>query len=93
VKSERWTKETDLEIEAIERNNIWELIELPAGGKKIGVKSIYKTKLNKNGEEWINTALGWYKKDTLVNIKVDYAKVFALVALLNIIQILISLAT
>jgi hypothetical protein len=67
VKSEKWTKEMDFEIEAIERNNIWELIELP--GKKIGVKSIYKTKLNKNGEEWINTTLGWCKKDTLENIK------------------------
>jgi hypothetical protein len=69
VKSEKWTKEMDFEIEAFERNNIWELIELPAGGKKIGVKSIYKTKLNKNGEEWINTTLGWCKKDTLENIK------------------------
>jgi hypothetical protein len=26
------------EIEAIERNNTWELIDLPPGGKTVGVK-------------------------------------------------------
>ena len=59
MKSEKWTKEMDLEMKAIERSR----------EKKIGVKSIYKTKLDKNRDEWINTTLGWYKKDILENIK------------------------
>ncbi|CAL2257014.1 unnamed protein product [Prunus armeniaca] len=47
VKSEKWKKVMDAKIEAIERNNTWELIEMPSKGKIIGVKWIYKTKLNK----------------------------------------------
>jgi len=38
------------EIESIESNNTWELTDLPVGCKKIGVKWIYKTKLNEKGE-------------------------------------------
>jgi len=34
------------EIYAIERNKTWELMPLPAHAKNIGVKWIYKTKLN-----------------------------------------------
>lgn len=29
---------------------MWELMDLPKGQKSIGVKWIYKTKLNQNGE-------------------------------------------
>ena len=38
VKNEKWRKAMDSEIKAIEKNDTWELEELPAGGKKIGVK-------------------------------------------------------
>lgn len=34
----------------IERNQTWHLVELPTRAKKIGVKWIYKTKLNELGE-------------------------------------------
>ena len=40
----------DDEINAIERNDTWELIDLPKGHKIIGVKWVYKTKLKENGE-------------------------------------------
>ncbi|KAE8690159.1 Detected protein of unknown function [Hibiscus syriacus] len=40
----------DEEISSIERNDTWELTELPKGHKKIGVKWVYKTKLKENGE-------------------------------------------
>lgn len=39
----------EVEIAAIERNNTWELTELLKGEKKIGVKWVYKTTLNENG--------------------------------------------
>lgn len=39
----------DEEMRSIEKNNTWELVELPTGQKSIGVKWIYKTKLNKDG--------------------------------------------
>ncbi|XP_060668087.1 uncharacterized mitochondrial protein AtMg00810-like [Ziziphus jujuba] len=50
VKSMKWKKTMDVEIEAIERNDTWKLIDLPVEAKKVGVKWVYKTKLNENGE-------------------------------------------
>lgn len=38
------------EIHSIEKNQTWELINLPIGAKTIGVKWIYKMKLNGLGE-------------------------------------------
>ena len=45
-----WREAMKQEIESIESNNTWELTDLPVGCKKIGVKWIYKTKLNEKGE-------------------------------------------
>ena len=50
VKSLTWKEAMDREIQAIEKNGTWELNELPRGVKKIGVKWIFKTKLNEKGE-------------------------------------------
>ena len=36
----------DEEIEAIERNKTWDLVELLDGYKPIGVKWVYKKKMN-----------------------------------------------
>ncbi|XP_057969347.1 uncharacterized mitochondrial protein AtMg00810-like [Malania oleifera] len=40
----------DDEIDAIERNDTWELTNLPKGHKTIGVKWVFKTKLKENGD-------------------------------------------
>jgi hypothetical protein len=45
VKHEEWRNAMGLEIDAIEKNNTWELTTLPTDAKKIGVKWIYKTRL------------------------------------------------
>jgi len=50
AKSRVWKDAMKNEIEAIERNGTWELIDLPPGAKKIGVKWIFKTKINEKGE-------------------------------------------
>lgn len=49
AKSENWKKAMDQEIDAIEKNHTWELVDLPKGAKKIGVKWVYKTKFNETG--------------------------------------------
>ncbi|GAU15418.1 hypothetical protein TSUD_44550 [Trifolium subterraneum] len=46
VKSEKWLDAMNEEIESIERNNTWELVDLPHGKRAIGVKWVYKVKLN-----------------------------------------------
>ena len=40
----------DEEIDAIERNNTWDHVELRDNKNCIGVKWIYKTKLNLDGD-------------------------------------------
>lgn len=80
----------DQEIQAIEKKNTWELMKLPPGGKTIGVKWVFKTKLNENGE------VDKYKarlvaKGYCQQYGIDYAEVFALVACLDTIQMVISL--
>ncbi|BBG96765.1 hypothetical protein Prudu_005670 [Prunus dulcis] len=50
VKEPKWQKAMDEEIKSIEKNNTWELTELPQGHKTIGFKWVFKTKLNEKGE-------------------------------------------
>jgi len=50
VKSYKWREAMDTEMESIQKNETWSLTELPAGTKKIGVKWIYKTKINESGK-------------------------------------------
>lgn len=50
VKSEKWKEAMALEIKSIEKNGTWELTTLPVGAKTVGVKWIFKTKLNEKGE-------------------------------------------
>jgi len=38
------------EIEAIERNKTWDLVDLPIDKTNIDVKWVYKTKLNEKGK-------------------------------------------
>ncbi|KAF3667702.1 hypothetical protein FXO37_09904 [Capsicum annuum] len=81
----------DDEIEAIERNDTWELIDLTEKHKIIGIKWVYKTKLKENGE--INkykarlVAKG-YKKE----YGMDYTEVFAPFSRHDTIRMLIALA-
>lgn len=78
----------DAEIEAIERNNTWELIKMPPEGKVIGVKWIYKTKLNEKGEvdkyKACLVAKGYNQQ-----YGVDYAQVFAPVAHLDTVRVIL----
>ena len=50
VKKDVWIKSMDEEIDAIERNNTWNLVDLPDDKNCIVVKWIYKTKLNADGD-------------------------------------------
>lgn len=79
VKSVKWRKAMDLEIKAIEKTETSELIALPDGAKEIGVKWIFKTKLNENGEvdkyEARLVAKGYIQQ-----FGVDYTEVFSPVA-------------
>lgn len=91
MKKEEWRRAMDLEIEAIERNKTWELVTLPPGKKKIGVKWVYKTKHNEKGEidkfKARLVAKGYSQRHGI-----DYEEVFAPVARWDTIRMLLALA-
>ena len=92
IKESKWQKAMVEEIATIERNNTWELINLPKGHKTIGVKWVYKTKLKKNGDVdkyKARLVAKGYKQE----FGVDYKEVFALVARHDIVRLVIVLAT
>jgi hypothetical protein len=50
AKEDVWIKAMDEEIDSIERNKTWDVVDLPKGMNNIGVKWVYRTKLNADGE-------------------------------------------
>lgn len=91
VKETKWQQAMDAEIKSIEKNDTWELVDLPKGNKTIGVKWIYKTKINEKGEidkHKARLVAKGYKQE----YGIDYKEVFAPVARQDTIRTVISLA-
>jgi Reverse transcriptase (RNA-dependent DNA polymerase) len=81
----------DDEIHAIEKNDTWKLTSLPRGHKAISVKWVYKKKMNPQGEvEKYKARL--VAKGYKQQVGVDYEEVFAPVARIETIRLLIALA-
>jgi len=91
VNDKRWRHAMEEEVKSIEKNDTWELTTLPKGHEAIGVKWVYKTKKNASGE------VERYKAQLVVKgykqkHGVDYDEVYAPVARMDTIRLLISLA-
>ena len=82
----------DDEIKAIKKNDTWKLTALPKGHKLIGVKWVYRTNKNAKGEVEKHKAR-LVAKDYSQKAGIDYDEVFAPVARLETIRLIISLAT
>nr|KYP48195.1 Retrovirus-related Pol polyprotein from transposon TNT 1-94 [Cajanus cajan] len=86
----KWRKAMDDEIHAIEKNETWELTYLPIDKRPIGVKWVYKIKYNPKGEvdhfKARLVAKGYKQK-----LGIDYFEVFAPIARLDTIHMIISL--
>ncbi|KAG9444753.1 hypothetical protein H6P81_016093 [Aristolochia fimbriata] len=91
TKDDGWLEAMDKEIASIEKNDTWTLTTLPLEKKSIGVKWVYKTKYQSNGEiDKLKARLvvnGYRQKPGI-----DYFEVFAPVARLDTVQMILSLA-
>eukprot|EP00253_Pinus_taeda_P008999 PITA_08999 len=85
IKDKKWIEAMDEEMNSIERNNTWELVELPKGKEVIGVKWVYKTKCNAEGKIERHKArlvVKGYKRQ----YGRDYEETFAPVARMEIVR-------
>ncbi|GJW41660.1 putative RNA-directed DNA polymerase [Tanacetum coccineum] len=90
VKNEKWKKAMNEEIEALQKNQTWELVKLPPK-KTVGCRWIYIVKLDSKGN------IDRYKarlvaKGYTQKYRIDYGDMFAPVVKMNTIRILISIA-
>lgn len=87
----KWKQAMDLEMEALEKNNTWELVTLPPGKKPVGCKWVYTVKYRADG------TIERYKarlvaKGFTQTYGVDYLETFAPVAKMNTVRVILSLA-
>jgi hypothetical protein len=90
VEEDCWRFAMEEELHAIQKNNTWELTTLPSNQKAIGVKWVYKIKHTAEGE------VSRYKarlvdKGYKQKYGIDYEEVFAPVARLDTVRLLIVL--
>jgi hypothetical protein len=91
MKEESWRKAMEDEIEVIEKNKTWKLVDKPQDKEIIGVKWIYKVKYNVDGSVQRNNAR-LVAKGYSQQPGVDFHETFSPVARLDIVRALISLA-
>ncbi|KAJ0735425.1 putative RNA-directed DNA polymerase [Helianthus annuus] len=90
-KDKKWRDAMDREIQSIQKNGTWELVNPPKNQKPIGVKWIYKTKYDEHGRV-SNYKARLVAKGYSQKYGVDYQEVFAPVIRFDTIRIVLALA-
>jgi hypothetical protein len=87
----RWVTTMKEELSMIEKNQTWELVDMPTHKQPIGVKWVYRTKLNADG------TINKHKARIVVKgyaqvFGVDFSETYAPVARLDTIRMLLAIA-
>jgi hypothetical protein len=85
-----WRNATMEEMDSIEENDTWGLVDLPPGRKSIGVKWVFKVKWDEHGAVSKHKSL-LVVKGYAQRHSIDYDEVFASVVRLDSVRLLIAL--
>ncbi|RDY12354.1 hypothetical protein CR513_02868, partial [Mucuna pruriens] len=88
---EKWLKVMKEEINSIEKNQTWELVDPPSNKKPIALKWVYKVKVNPRGEVVKNKAK-FVAKGFLQKAGIDYGEFYAPVARIETIMLVVAIA-
>lgn len=89
--NKNWVDAMNVEMEALEKNNTWELVNLPSGKKPVGCRWVYSIKYNAAGEiERYKARL--VAKGYTQTYGIDFQETFSPVAKLNTIRVILSIA-
>ena len=91
LKSDAWRHAMEEELQMIEKSDTWMLVTQPVGKKVIGVKWVFKLKLNANGtvnKHKARLVVKGYSQEA----GVDFFETFAPVARLDTIRLLLAIA-
>jgi Reverse transcriptase (RNA-dependent DNA polymerase) len=91
IKDPKWVKAMETEMDALEKNQTWKLVNLPEGKRTVGCKWVYSIKYNVEGK------IKRYKarlvaKGYTQTYGIDFQETFSPVAKLNTVRVLLSLA-
>nr|GEY08881.1 ribonuclease H-like domain, reverse transcriptase, RNA-dependent DNA polymerase [Tanacetum cinerariifolium] len=87
----KWIEAMKVELDSINRSNTWELTTLPKGHKAIGLKWVFKTKKDANGNKIKHKAI-LVANGYIQQHGIDFEEVFAPVARMETVRLLLAIA-
>ena len=90
VEEEVWAQTMDEEIECIEKNQTWELVDVPKDKDVVSVKWIYKTKQDADGNVQKHKAI-MVARGFTQHPDIDFNETFALVACMDTIRTVLAI--
>ncbi|GJR07949.1 ribonuclease H-like domain, reverse transcriptase, RNA-dependent DNA polymerase [Tanacetum coccineum] len=88
---QKWIEAMRVKLDSINRNNTWESTNLPKGHKAIGLKWVFKTKKDANGNI-IKHKARLVAKGYIQEHDIDFEEVFTPVATIETIRLLLAIA-